>query len=148
ADAWHHRSDAFSSIGSLIGIAGARMGYPVLDSIACVGICLCILKVGFDILKDALDKLLDSSCGSEFDKELSEFIASQPGVAMLDSLQSRKFGEMTYIDVEIAVDETLSLKEAHQIAENVHDAVEGKYPKIKHIMIHENPHPCAQPAAE
>lgn len=139
ADAWHHRSDALSSVGSLIGIGGAMLGFPVLDSVACVIICLCILKVAYDILKDAIDKMLDTSCGSGFESELSEFIASQSGVDSLDVLHSRKFGDKIYIDAEISVDGNLSLSDAHEIAEQVHNAVEKSYPEIKHIMIHENP---------
>lgn len=78
ADAWHHRSDAFSSIGSLIGIGGAMLGFPVLDPIASVVICLFILKIAFDILKDALSKMLDSSCEKDYEKTLSDYIAA-PG---------------------------------------------------------------------
>jgi len=139
ADAWHHRSDALSSVGSLVGIAASRRGFLAADSIACVIICICILKVGFDILKDAIAKMLDTSCGEEWDKEVSLFILSIHGVEGIDLLQSRKFGEKIYLDVEIAVDGKLSLFEAHAVAENVHDFVEKKYSSIKHIMIHENP---------
>lgn len=139
ADAWHHRSDALSSVGSLAGIGGAMLGYPVLDSVACIVICLCILKVAYDILKDAIDKMLDTSCGSGYEGMLSEFIASQSGVDSLDVLHTRKFGDKIYIDAEISVNGALSLADAHEIAERVHDAVEKQYPEIKHIMIHENP---------
>lgn len=139
ADAWHHRSDALSSVGSLIGIVGARLGLSVMDSVAAVVISLFILKVGADIIRDALGKLLDRSCGEEFEKALSDFIIAQDGVERLDLLRTREFGDKIYIDAEIAVDGSLSLSEAHEIAENVHNAVEEKYPNIKHIMIHENP---------
>ena len=139
ADAWHHRSDAFSSIGSLIGIAGAMLGFPVLDPIASVVICLFILKVACDILKDSLNKLLDASCGAEVEAELSAFIATQPGVVRLDLLHTRMFGNKIYIDTEIAVQGDQSLRDAHAIAEQVHDQVEAAFPNIKHIMIHVNP---------
>lgn len=139
ADAWHHRSDALSSIGSLVGITGARLGFPVMDSIACVIICVCILKVAFDIIRDAISKMLDTSCGAEWDDAMRHFIGGQDGVVSVDLLQSRKFGDKIYLDVEISVDGSLNLTEAHKIAENVHDMVELHYPKIKHIMIHENP---------
>lgn len=146
ADAWHHRSDAFSSIGSLIGIAGALLGFPVMDAIACVIICLFILKVAFDILKDAISKMLDTSCGMEWDSEMTAFILSLPGVEKVDLLQSRKFGDKIYLDVEISVDGSLPLREAHEIADSVHDTVEAKHPEIKHIMIHENPSQQETPA--
>lgn len=139
ADAWHHRSDAFSSIGSLIGIAGAMMGFPVLDSVASVVICLFILKVSYDILKDALQKMLDTSCGEAYEKELSQYIASQKDVIRVDLLHSRMFGNKVYIDLEIAVDGDKSLRDAHAVAERVHSNVEKDFPDIKHIMIHVNP---------
>lgn len=139
ADAWHQRSDALSSVGSLLGIGGAMLGYPILDSVACVAICLCILKVALGILRNALHQLVDTSCGTEREAELADFIVAQKGVLGLDSLRSRRFGDKIYLDAEIAVDGTLSLREAHAIAEAVHDAVEQSFPDIKHIMIHENP---------
>lgn len=139
ADAWHHRSDALSSVGSLIGIVGARMGFAFMDPLACVIICLFILKVGFDILKDSIVKMLDTSCGEEWDKAMCDFISSQNGVDKVDLLQSRKFGDKIYLDVEISVNGEQTLWEAHSIAEHVHDMVEQEHPEIKHIMIHENP---------
>ena len=98
ADAWHHRSDALSSIGSLIGIAGAMLGYPVMDSIASVVICLFILKVAYDISKDALIKMLDTSCGEDYDEQLTSFIAEKESVLSVDMLHSRMFGNKVYID--------------------------------------------------
>ena len=139
ADAWHHRSDALSSVGSLAGIIGARLGAAVMDSAAAVVISLFILKVGAEIVRDAIGKMLDRSCGEEFENELSEFIGAQKGVERLDMLRTRQFGDKIYIDAEISVDGSLSLSEAHRIAESVHDCVESRYPNIKHIMIHENP---------
>lgn len=143
ADAWHHRSDAFSSIGSLIGIAGAMMGYPVLDSVASVVICLFIVKASYDILKDGVVKLLDASCGESYDKKMEDYISGQEGVVCVDSLRSRMFGNKVYIDLEIQVDGDKSLREAHQVAERIHDDVEKNFPDVKHIMIHLNPAPKA-----
>ena len=139
ADAWHHRSDAFSSIGSLIGIAGAMLGFPVLDSAASVVICLFILKVAYDILKDAISKMLDTSCGESYDKTLADYISAQENVICIDSLHSRMFGNKTYVDLEIQVDGNLSLRDAHAIAEHIHDNVEEHFSDIKHITIHLNP---------
>lgn len=140
ADAWHHRSDALSSIGSLIGIGGAMLGYPIMDSIASVVICIFILKVSLDISLDAIKKMLDTSCDEAFEKELSDFIASQPDVMRVDSLYTRLFGNKIYIDLEIAVIGEKTLNEAHEVAENVHTNVEKEYPNVKHIMIHVNPY--------
>jgi len=139
ADAWHHRSDALSSIGSLIGIAGARLGLPVLDPIASLVICVFICKAAYDIYKDAIDKMVDKACDDDFEKELAELVSSQEGVAAIDLLQTRMFGNKIYVDIEIAADGNASLTEAHDIAERVHDKLENTYPKIKHIMVHVNP---------
>ncbi len=139
ADAWHHRTDALSSIGSLIGIAGAMLGFPVLDPAASVVICIFILKVGGEIIADALRKMLDTPCSEAYEKEVSDLITSYDGVTHLDLLHTRMFGDKVYIDCEIAVDGDLPLRDAHAIAERIHDGVEQKYDNVKHIMIHVNP---------
>lgn len=139
ADAWHHRSDAISSIGSFIGIAGAMLGFPVMDSVASVVICLFILKVAYDILRDALMKMLDTSCGEAYENQLTHYIAEKEDVRSVDLLHSRMFGNKVFIDLEISVDGDKSLRDAHAVAELVHEDVELNFPEIKHIMIHVNP---------
>lgn len=139
ADAWHHRSDALSSIGSFAGILAAKLGLPIMEPIASVIICLFILKVAFDILKDALMRMMDTSCGDDYEAKLKEFILRQEGVAGIDLLHTRYFGNKIYIDVEISVAKEMSLLEAHEIAENVHGQVEQNFANVKHVMIHVNP---------
>ncbi|MFR1701970.1 MAG: cation diffusion facilitator family transporter [Clostridium sp.] len=139
ADAWHHRSDAISSIGSFIGIAGTMLGFPVMDSVASVVICLFILKVAYDILRDALMKMLDTSCGEAYENQLTHYIAEKEDVRSVDLLHSRMFGNKVFIDLEISVDGDKSLCDAHAVAELVHEDVELNFPEIKHIMIHVNP---------
>ena len=139
ADAWHHRSDALSSVGSLIGIGGAMLGFPVMDPVASLVICLFILKAAYDIFKDAVDKMVDKACDEEFEKELRELVAGQDGVLAVDLLQTRLFGNKIYVDIEIALDGNLKLRESHAIAEHIHNLLEETYPKIKHIMVHVNP---------
>ncbi len=139
ADAWHHRSDAISSVGSFAGIALARLGLPIMDQVASLVICLFILKVAYDISRDALNKMLDTSCGNELEESIRGFILKQPGVEGIDLLHTRQFGNKIYIDLEIAVDRNISLIDAHNIAESVHSNVEQEYPNVKHIMIHVNP---------
>lgn len=139
ADAWHHRADAISSIGALIGVSGAMLGYPVMDLLASLFICIFILKVSYDIMGDAFSKLLDTSCGLDYEKKLHDFIAGQENVKSVDMLQSRMFGNKVYVDLEISVDGDISLREAHDIAEHVHNEVEKHFLDIKHIMIHVNP---------
>ena len=139
ADAWHHRSDAFSSIGSLIGIAGARLGLPWMDPAASIVICFFILKVACDILLGAFRQMLDTASSPEFEQEVRDVILSDPEVEGIDLLSTRMFGNKVYIDVEIAVDRNSSLLAAHGIAERVHDEVEQHFPDVKHVMVHVNP---------
>lgn len=140
ADAWHHRSDALASVGSLIGIGGAMLGFPVLDCAASVIISLLIIKVAYTILKDSLTKMLDTSCGEDYEKALTDHILSHPDVIYIDLLQSRMFGNKIYVDLEIQVNGDKSLREAHKVAEDVHRTVEQHFAEVKHIMIHVNPH--------
>ncbi|MER1992581.1 MAG: cation diffusion facilitator family transporter [Eubacteriales bacterium] len=139
ADAWHHRSDAISSVGSFIGIGLAKLGLPFMDPVASIIICLLILKVAFDISRDAVYKMLDTSCDNAFEQRLRTFIGSQDGVGRIDLLRTRQFGNRIYVDLEIAVKPDISLRDAHGIAERVHTAVEQEFPNVKHVMIHVNP---------
>lgn len=139
ADAWHHRSDSLSSIGAFVGILGARMGFPVMDPAASVVICLFILKAAYDIFKDAIDKMVDTSCDPDTEQKLRDFVIAQKGVQGIDQLRTRTFGSRIYVDVDIAADGTLSLHEAHSIAESVHEGIERNFQQVKHIMVHVNP---------
>lgn len=139
ADAWHHRSDALSSVGALIGIAGARIGFPILDSAASLIICLFIEKAAYDIFMDAVDKMVDKACDDEVEEKLRECALAQEGVQGIDLLHTRVFANKIYVDIEIRVDGDMKLRESHGIAEHVHDAIEQAFPKVKHIMVHVNP---------
>lgn len=139
ADAWHHRSDALSSVGALIGIGGARLGFPIMEPIASIVICVFIEKAAFDIFKDAIDKMVDKACDEQTEEALRNCALNTKGVERVDLLKTRIFGNKVYVEMEIGADENLSLKDSHAIAENVHDAIEQGWPKIKHILIHVNP---------
>ena len=139
AEAWHQRSDALSSIGALIGIAGARMGVPVMEPVASLIIALFILRVAVRIFRDAIDQMVDHSASEETEAAFRETAMEQPGVQGVELLRTRMFGNRVYVDLEIAADPGLSLAAAHEIAERVHDAIEQTYPDVKHIMVHVNP---------
>ena len=139
ADAWHHRSDAFSSIGALIGIGAARLGFPIMDSIASLVIFVFIAKAAYDIFKDAMNKMVDHSCDEETESQLRDCVMTNENVLGIDLLQTRIFGNKIYVDVEILVDGSYTLQEAHNIAEAVHDNIEQNFPKVKHVMVHVNP---------
>lgn len=140
ADAWHHRSDALSSIGSFIGILGSRLGFKIFDPLASVIISLCIIKVSIDIFKDAIDKMVDKSCDKEVIDKVISVIEKNESVKNIDDIKTRQFGNKAYVDVEISVDENLLLKDAHKVAEEIHNSVENEINIIKHCMVHVNPY--------
>ena len=139
ADAWHSRADGLSSIGSFISILGARMGFPIMDSIAAIVICLFILKTAVSISLDAIGKMTDKACSDDIVEGMRKVVLAQESVDDIDRLRTRMFGNRIYVDVDICVDPAKTLKEAHDIAQVVHDAIEGQFPKIKHCMVHVNP---------
>lgn len=139
ADAWHHRSDALSSIGSFAGILGARLGFPILDPVACVVICLFILKASADIFRDAIGKMTDKACDDRIVDEIRAVVLAQNSVVGVDQIKTRLFGDRIYVDVEISGNGDATLFESHDMAQQVHDAIEVQFPKVKHCMVHVNP---------
>ncbi|MEA4891170.1 MAG: cation diffusion facilitator family transporter [Peptococcaceae bacterium] len=131
ADAWHHRSDALSSVGTLAGIGGARLGLPVLDPLAAGVVCLLILKVAYDIAADAVSKLVDRSCTPETLEEIRRLAAAQPQVYGIKKIYTRLFGSRFYVEIEVLAHSTMDLTEAHQLSHAIHDAVEAAFPNIK-----------------
>ena len=139
AEAWHHRSDALSSVGSLVGVAGAQLGVRLLDPAASIVICLFILKAAYDIFREAMEKMTDHSGGEELEREIRDCVADFDAIRGIDLLQTREFGRRVYVDLEIRMNGASSLEETHCVAELLHDELEARFPQIKHVMIHVNP---------
>ena len=143
AEAWHHRSDALSSVGSLIGIGGAMLGLKLLDPIMAGIIGALIIKVAIDISKEAVDKMIDKACDDEIEEEMEKQVLAVDGVMGLDLIKTRMFGTKIYVDIEISADGNLLLSESHHIAEDVHDVIEEKFPEVKHCtcLLYTSPSP-------
>ena len=139
ADAWHSRADGLSSIGSFVGILGAMLGFPVLDSVVALVICLFIVKTAVSIFLDAIGKLTDKSCDDATVEEMRRVILAQEDVFHIDEIRTRLFGNKIYVDLEICGRPTDTLETAHDTAQRVHDAIEEHFPKVKHCMVHVNP---------
>lgn len=139
ADAWHHRSDALSSVGSFAGILGAKLGIPVLDPVASIGISVFILKAAYDIFMDAVGKMTDEACDDQTVEQMRHCVTECEGVLAIDDIKTRMFGNKIYMDIEIECDGNMTLFEAHAIAEDVHDRIEKQFPDVKHCMVHVNP---------
>ena len=139
ADAWHHRSDAFSSVAGFVGILGAILGVFVLEGIATVLIALLIVKVSYDIVKVVLRQLTDHAAPDKLYSQIYKKINDDEGVKKVDLLKTRISGSIIYVEAEIAVDPTLNIVEAHAIAQRVHDNIESDFEEVRHIVIHVNP---------
>jgi len=136
ADAWHHRSDALSSVGSFIGILGSRLGLSILDPLCSVVICLLIIKSSIEIFLGAISQMLDMACDEETKEGILNTIRENNEVIDVTDIKTRIFGSKIYIDVEIMIDGTSSLTDANNIAEKIHDDIESKFSKVKHCNIH------------
>lgn len=139
ADAWHHRSDAFSSIGTFIGIFAARMGYKFFDPLAAVVVSFFIIKVGVEFYLRATKELVDEAVDKETVEKIEKVVLEVEGVKGIRNLKTRIFGHKIYVDLEIYVDERLTVKEGHDIAQRVHDILEEEVDSIKHCMVHVEP---------
>lgn len=136
ADAWHHRSDALSSIGSFIGILGARLGLPILDPICSLLICILIVKTSIEIFMEAISQLIDKSCDEETNGQIIANIMEIEKNIDINDFKTRIFGNKIYIDAEIAIDGNLTLDSANKIVEKIHDTIEENFNSVKHCNIH------------
>lgn len=139
ADAWHHRSDALSSIAAFIGIGGSLLGFKALDPIAAIAVALFVAKVGFDILKDSINELMDYSIDDEQASQVISIAKETKGVMHLGELKSRKHGAMAYLDLTICVDKNLTVFEGHEIATHLEKCLIEKMNFIKGITVHVEP---------
>ena len=142
ANAWHHRSDALSSLGTLVGIACAYFlgqKWRIADPIAALVVAVFIFKVAYGIFHESIDRLVDRACDADTVAAMRATMLRTPGVVRVDDLKTRLFGSRTYVDAEIAVDGALPLRDAHVIAEAVHHELERDYPDVKHCTVHVNP---------
>lgn len=138
ADAWHHRSDAISSVGSLAGILGARLLFPMLDHLAAVIVCLFVLKASFDVFMDAVSLLSGSECDEKALADIRAVILQEEGVLASDSMKALKFKDGFSLDFVIYVRPEQSLSEAHEIADRVKASVEQAF-KCRSCMVHVEP---------
>lgn len=144
ANAWHHRSDAFSSIGTSVGIAGALWGgdkWTVLDPIAAVIVSVIILKVGLSILYGSLNELIECSIGEDEEKSLHEIFDSNKNIQGYHALHSRRIGYYMAVEVHIFVDRSLNIVAAHDIATDLEHSIRAHLGSETHISIHMEPAP-------
>ena len=140
ADAWHHRSDAFSSIAALIGIAGARLGFQILDPIAGIVVGIFIIKIGFGIFHIAFDELLDSALPKTLTDNIKNIALGTEGVRKVTVLKARKLGLDILVDMTIEVDKNMTVDKAHLITVKIRKSVLRSISNAKDVLIHVEPY--------
>lgn len=142
ANAWHHRSDALSSIGTAVGIGGAVfMGsrWTILDPIASVVVGAFIIKVAFDLLKNGFGDLMEQSLPDSVENEILELVANVPGVSDPHNLKTRRIGNHYAIELHIRMDGGITLNEAHDKASEVEQLLRRRYGEETHVAVHAEP---------
>lgn len=142
ANAWHHRSDAFSSIGTLVGIGGAIFlgeGFRVLDPIAALIVSLFIIKVSVELIKPCIDELLEKSLPKDIEEKILSIILSHDGVSSPHHLRTRHIGNHIAIEIHIRMNGDMTLKDAHDITKKIETALKSEFGPETHIGIHMEP---------
>lgn len=140
ADAWHHRSDALSSVASFIGVLGAKYGIYILDSLGGLIVSLLVIKVGINIFKDCFQELIDVSIHTDEIDKIKQIILDQVQVKHIDDMRARKHGTQVFIDITICVDPFIDVYEGHEIAEKVESIIKEKIKNVKDVVVHVDPY--------
>ena len=140
ANAWDHRSDAYSSIGSLAGIAGARLGFQYLDPIAGLVISAVIVKMSLTILRSNVGILMDERPEQAVLNKIRAAVLEVEGIKAIDSIRAHRRGSTFTIDIEVAVDSNITVEQGHQVASEVKNRLVNKIEHVQDVMVHVNPH--------
>jgi len=141
SNAWHHRSDALSSIAALAGIAGARMGFPILDPAAAVVVAALIAKMALSLLREAIREFTDTALQREVLQHLGHGVRRLPGVVSLHELRSRRMGARVLVDLHVEVDGSTTVSDGHQVAERVRQFVFREQAGVSEVLVHIDPEP-------
>jgi len=139
ANAWHHRSDAISSIIVLIGVAGSLLGYIWADAIAAVLVAIMVAKIGLNLVMDSIKELVDTGLSPELVKEIRKEIAVIDGVKDIHLLRTRQMGEDALVDAHIVVGSRITVSEGHMIGDVVRDVLIDKFDDVQEVLVHIDP---------
>jgi cation diffusion facilitator family transporter len=146
ANAWHHRSDAISSVVVLVGVGGTMAGLPYLDAIAAAGVALMILRIGWGLGWQSIRELVDTALDREQVAGIRRAILAVDGVNALHLLRTRRMGADALVDVHVLVDADLSVSEGHQIGEAVRRKLIAEFEEVSDVMVHIDPEDDEQAA--
>ncbi|SPE53222.1 Cation diffusion facilitator family transporter [Verrucomicrobia bacterium] len=141
-DAWHHRSDALTSLAAAIGISVALVGgkgYEAADDVAAIAAAGIIGWNGWRLLRAALDELMDTAPKREMVDRIRQVAESVPGVARVETCRARKSGYLYYVDMHVEVDPLMTVQRSHEIAHRVKDSVRRDFPAVRDVLVHIEP---------
>ncbi len=139
ANAWHHRSDAISSVVVLIGISAVLFGFPFADAIAAVIVALMVAKIGLTLVMESINELVDTSLPESLVKEIRRVIKTTEGVRGIHLLRTRQMGEDAYVDAHIVVDPRITVSEGHMIGDLVRDTLKHEFDDVVDVLVHIDP---------
>jgi len=139
ANAWHHRSDAFSSVVVLVGIGAVLLGYPMADAIAAVLVAILIAKMGLGLVWESINELVDSALPEDMVRDIRKVIKQTPGVQSIHLIRTRRMGEDACVDTHIVVDARISVSEGHMIGDAVRDRLKVEFDDITDVLVHIDP---------
>ena len=139
ANAWHHRSDAFSSVVVLVGIGAVLLGYPMADAVAAVLVAILIAKMGLGLVWESINELVDSALPEEMVRDIRKVIKQTPGVQSIHLIRTRRMGEDACVDTHIVVDARISVSEGHMIGDAVRDRLKTEFDDITDVLVHIDP---------
>jgi cation diffusion facilitator family transporter len=148
ADAWHHRSDAITSLAAAIGISVALIGgkgYESADDVAAVVAAMVVGWNGWRLLRPAMNELMDRSPNREVVERICATAAATPGVERVEKCRVRKMGHQYYVDMHVEVDPAMTVRRSHEIAHEVKDKVRGQLPAVRDVLVHIEPAHCTEP---
>ncbi|SET80582.1 cation diffusion facilitator family transporter [Natronincola peptidivorans] len=146
ADAWHHRTDAFSSVAALIGITGAVLGFPMMDPLAGLFVSILILKTGISIYKQAIMALMDTAPPKEVVEDIRVAAFEAKGIKEVQEIKMRQYGSKFIVDMKVCVNPTITVEEGHGAAARAKKNIMESSYDIQDVLIHVNP--CRQPQEE
>ena len=142
ANAWHHRSDAFSSVGSAIGIGGAIMlggRFAVLDPVASIVVALMLLRVAYTLIKASVEELTDGSLPDDVEQEITDILCSFPDISEPHNLRTRRIGNNIAIEAHIRMNGNMTLSQAHEIASAIEGKLKQRFGQSTHVGLHMEP---------
>ncbi|MFT7292838.1 MAG: hypothetical protein ACI87Q_000681, partial [Pseudohongiellaceae bacterium] len=138
-NAWHSRSDAFSSIAVAIGIAGAMLGYPWMDTLAAIAVALIIAKIGWELCIEALRELVDTQIPKHRQEQIKAEILSVSGIIGINNLRSRSSGGKIILELSLRVDPHIAVSEGHTIGDTVSKTLTGQFSDVADVIVHIDP---------